>query len=209
MKGRRGVFDRQSAFWDNALVRAPKMRDCPPAGGSDPWEVFSRMDRHESQQPTTALATHAVVHGDDDPGQHRGHDDRPPGVFVRPGARRKRGAGWPLFHPRLYSPTGFPVVRRVAVGLDWAAAGHSYWQCGRRAVVRVLSPCTVMGLVSLPAPWIGARLWEAISPIFPFYVPLVAMAAVLPVMWFKFKLPPGSGQSTDQAASTTAESAVP
>ncbi len=66
-----------------------------------------------------------------------------------------------------------------------------------------------MGLVSLPAPWIGARLWEAISPIFPFYVPLVAMAAVLPVMWFKFKLPPGSGQSTDQAASTTAESAAP
>ncbi|HSR31014.1 MAG TPA: hypothetical protein VLY63_10650, partial [Anaerolineae bacterium] len=48
---------------------------------------------------------------------------------------------------------------------------------------------TSLGLISLPAPWLGAQLWETVSPIFPFYVPLIAMVAMLPVMWTKFKLP--------------------
>jgi hypothetical protein len=53
---------------------------------------------------------------------------------------------------------------------------------------------TSLGLISLPAPWIGARLWKSVSPISPFYVPLVAMVAMLPVMWVK---PPVRG--ADQA----------
>ena len=32
-----------------------------------------------------------------------------------------------------------------------------------------------------------ARLWDAVSPVFPFYIPLVTMVAVLPLMWAKFK----------------------
>ena len=39
-------------------------------------------------------------------------------------------------------------------------------------------------------------MWEAVSPIFPFYVPLVAMLAMMPVMWAKFKLPSGTGGET-------------
>lgn len=48
---------------------------------------------------------------------------------------------------------------------------------------------TSIGLISLPAPAIGAILWERFSPQVPFYVPLVTTLLLLPVMWRKFKLP--------------------
>jgi len=48
---------------------------------------------------------------------------------------------------------------------------------------------TSIGLISLPAPAIGAMLWERFSPQVPFYVPLVTTVLLLPVMWRKFKLP--------------------
>jgi MFS family permease len=52
-----------------------------------------------------------------------------------------------------------------------------------------------LGLISLPTPYIGAMLWERFGPIVPFYVPLLALLAMLPVMWVKFKLPPASAGS--------------
>jgi MFS family permease len=48
---------------------------------------------------------------------------------------------------------------------------------------------TSIGLISLPAPYIGAMLWERFAPQVPFYVPLVATLLLLPVMWLKFRLP--------------------
>jgi len=48
---------------------------------------------------------------------------------------------------------------------------------------------TSLGLVSLPAPAIGARMWERYSPQMPFYVTgLAALFSAIPA-WFKFKLP--------------------
>jgi MFS family permease len=48
---------------------------------------------------------------------------------------------------------------------------------------------TSLGLVSLPAPWAGAQLWERYSPRLPFYITgLAALASAFPA-WFKFKLP--------------------
>jgi len=48
---------------------------------------------------------------------------------------------------------------------------------------------TSVGLVSLPAPAIGAMLWERYSPKMPFYVTgLAALFSTIPA-WFKFKLP--------------------
>jgi MFS family permease len=46
---------------------------------------------------------------------------------------------------------------------------------------------TSIGLISLPAPYIGAMLWERFSPRLPFYFPLVATLLILPVMWIKFR----------------------
>lgn len=48
---------------------------------------------------------------------------------------------------------------------------------------------TSLGIFSLPAPAIGAQLWERVSPRFPFLVTaVVAYLSVIPV-WLKFKLP--------------------
>lgn len=48
---------------------------------------------------------------------------------------------------------------------------------------------TSLGLVSLPAPAIGARLWERYSPSVPFYITgIAAFFSAIPA-WFKFKLP--------------------
>ncbi len=48
---------------------------------------------------------------------------------------------------------------------------------------------TSLGVVSLPAPWIGAQLWERFSPRLPFVI--TAMAALISIVpaWFKFVLP--------------------
>ncbi|HKJ26352.1 MAG TPA: MFS transporter [Anaerolineales bacterium] len=46
-----------------------------------------------------------------------------------------------------------------------------------------------IGLVSLPAPYIGSTLWEKFSPKLPFQITAaVAIISVIPI-WFKFRLP--------------------
>ena len=46
-----------------------------------------------------------------------------------------------------------------------------------------------LGLISLPAPWVGAQLWERFSPRLPFFITaIVALVTVIPT-WFKFKVP--------------------
>jgi MFS family permease len=46
-----------------------------------------------------------------------------------------------------------------------------------------------LGLVSLPAPWIGGQMWEKFGPRSPFIVTIVvSFLATIPA-WFKFKLP--------------------
>ena len=55
-----------------------------------------------------------------------------------------------------------------------------------------------IGLISLPAPYIGAALWERFAPQVPFYVPLVATLVTLPIMWVKFKLPAGEPSEADE-----------
>ena len=103
------------------------------------------------------------------------------------------------------------VVSRAIVGGGWALLDPAYSSLISKAVpekVRGLAFglfATSLGLISLPAPWIGARLWESVSPIFPFYVPLVAMVAMLPVMWIKFKLPSDAGDDAEDAVQRGAE----
>jgi MFS family permease len=49
-----------------------------------------------------------------------------------------------------------------------------------------------LGFISLPAPWLGAQLWERFNPRLPFLITaLVALATILPT-WLKFKLPGSS-----------------
>lgn len=48
---------------------------------------------------------------------------------------------------------------------------------------------TSLGVVSLPAPWIGGQLWERFGPSAPFSITaVVILLSVIPI-WLKFKLP--------------------
>jgi MFS family permease len=64
---------------------------------------------------------------------------------------------------------------------------------------------TSLGLVSLPAPWIGAQLWARVSPQFPFTVTAtILLLSVIPI-WLKFKLPRTKETVTaDESAVATA-----
>lgn len=53
-----------------------------------------------------------------------------------------------------------------------------------------------LGFISLPAPWIGALLWERFDPRLPFLLTaIVALVTVVPA-WLKFKLPKPGPQPT-------------
>ena len=69
---------------------------------------------------------------------------------------------------------------------------------------------TSLGLVSLPAPAIGAQLWETYSPRLPFYVTgLAALASAIPA-WLKFKLPKNGGpEGAANNTKATTESTEP
>jgi len=47
---------------------------------------------------------------------------------------------------------------------------------------------TSLGIISLPAPWIGAQLWDRVSPQFPFTITAIAMLLAVVPIWLKFKL---------------------
>ncbi len=48
---------------------------------------------------------------------------------------------------------------------------------------------TSLGIISLPAPWIGAQLWDRFSPQFPFTVTAIALLLSVIPIWIKFRLP--------------------
>lgn len=48
---------------------------------------------------------------------------------------------------------------------------------------------TSLGILSLPMPWIGAKVWELFAPQVPFWITAVACAITIPIAWKKFVLP--------------------
>jgi MFS family permease len=61
---------------------------------------------------------------------------------------------------------------------------------------------TSLGLISLPAPYLGSLLWKNISPQFPFAVTaVVSLLSIIPV-WLKFKLPEKTTAATSQESAS-------
>lgn len=87
------------------------------------------------------------------------------------------------------------TIAWVLLGVGQALTGPAYSSLISKAVPQKLRGTafglfsTSLGLISLPAPYIGVLLWETFNPKVPFYVPLVAMMLMLPVIWLKFRLP--------------------
>ncbi len=87
------------------------------------------------------------------------------------------------------------ALAHAIIGVGWALIDPAYNSLISKVVPQKIRGTafglfsTSLGLISLPAPWMGAWLWENVNPRFPFYVPLIGMLATLPIMWIKFKLP--------------------
>ena len=63
-----------------------------------------------------------------------------------------------------------------------------------------------LGLISLPAPYIGAQLWERFNPRVPFVITaILSLISVIPA-WFKFKLPDEKTDPGEASEGTPAES---
>jgi len=100
----------------------------------------------------------------------------------------------------------------VLFGIGQALVGPAYSSLISKVVPQKLRGTafglfsTSLGVISLPAPYIGVLLWENFGPKVPFYVPLVVMMLMLPIIWTKFRLPKSgkeAGQETGQEADKT------
>ncbi|MES0339150.1 MAG: MFS transporter [Anaerolineales bacterium] len=61
-----------------------------------------------------------------------------------------------------------------------------------RGVAYAVVPA-IIGLVALPAPWIGGQIWEATNPKIPFLATLLIGSLALIPAWFKLRVPADEG----------------
>lgn len=93
------------------------------------------------------------------------------------------------------------IVAWALLGMGQALAGPAYNSLISKVVPNHLRGTafgffsTSLGVISLPSPYIGTWMWQTFGPKVPFYVPLTALIAMLPVTWFKFKLPRSNGST--------------
>jgi MFS family permease len=59
-----------------------------------------------------------------------------------------------------------------------------------------------IGLVSLPAPYIGSQLWARFSPKLPFTITAAAALLTIIPIWYKFKVPEDPGGTAELAEAT-------
>ncbi len=107
----------------------------------------------------------------------------------------------------------------LTFGISWAVFGVGGGMLGPayQSIISKVVPAKMlgtfsgvfhssMGFISLPAPWIGAQLWQRFNPQMPFIITAVAALLINIPIYFKFKLPdqnvkkpkfvePGSGLS--------------
>lgn len=110
--------------------------------------------------------------------------------------------GMLLMAGALFTLINVPVGNQWLYFVGWALAGFgvgmqmpAYQSLISKAVPEKLRGTafglfsTSLGLISLPAPWIGAQLWDKINPQFPFTITAVALLISIVPIWLKFKLP--------------------
>lgn len=90
---------------------------------------------------------------------------------------------------------GYFIAAWILLGIGQALAGPAYNSLISKAVPEKMRGTAFgffsssVGILSLPMPYIGTLLWQNFGPKVPFYVPLVALILILPVIWVKFRLP--------------------
>ena len=94
----------------------------------------------------------------------------------------------------VYSFIGFAVSWAVT-GLGWGLMLPAYSSLISKIVPKKMLGAFnglfwgSIGLISLPAPYIGAFMWENYNPRLPFYINAVALALAIIPVWLFFRVP--------------------
>ena len=66
---------------------------------------------------------------------------------------------------------------------------------------------TSLGLISLPAPYIGGLMWRTLGPRAPFMVPMVSSLVLAPLLWVKLGSAKGEANAAaaDEVGAATPE----
>ena len=127
-----------------------------------------------------------------------------PGGWLSDKAGERVGiaAGMVLMSSALFVLVNIPAGNQWMYYLGWGLAGMGAGISGPayQSLISKAVPAknrgmafglfsTSLGIISLPAPWIGAQMWDRVGPTFPFTVTaIVLLLSVIPI-WIKFKLP--------------------
>jgi MFS family permease len=118
--------------------------------------------------------------------------------------------GFALIGVALWMLIGVPTTNLWLYGTGWGLAGTgvgvmmpAYQSLISKAVPKKVRGTAFglfsssLGLVSLPAPWIGGELWEKFGPRSPFIITIaVSFLSIIPA-WLKFKLPKNASNEND------------
>ena len=94
-------------------------------------------------------------------------------------------------------------VAFILLGMGQAMMGPAYSSLISKAVPEKLRGIafglfsTSVGVVALPAPLLGAWLYETFNPQTPFILPTVALLVAMPIAWKKFHLPKRGSEIQD------------
>ncbi len=127
------------------------------------------------------------------------------------GERVNIAAGFVLMGISLFVLVGLPSQAMLGYSIGWALAGvgaglmmPAYQSLISKAVPERLRGTayglfsTSLGLVSLPAPAIGAQVWEKVGPRAPFLITAVVTLLLVVPIWFKFRLPAKAGEADEE-----------
>jgi MFS family permease len=94
------------------------------------------------------------------------------------------------------------VIAWVLFGVGQSISGPAYQSLVSKAIPEKIRGTAFgffqssLGLISLPAPYIGAWLWERYSPQTPFYITAIGALFLAVFAWFKLVLPKGDGEES-------------
>jgi MFS family permease len=101
---------------------------------------------------------------------------------------------------------GFAIAWGIS-GVAWALISPAFSSLISKAIPQRLRGTafglfsTSVGVIALPAPYIGSLLWENFGRQAPFLALPIAILVMLPIMWIKFRLPDAAASDAQPATS--------
>ena len=111
-------------------------------------------------------------------------------AFLKAGAFPFFAASWALFgiSGGLFDPAYQSLISKVVPARMLGAFSGVFFSS--------------LGFLSLPAPWLGAQLWERFDPRLPFVITAATSLVIIIPVWLKFRLPPKTVKAVEDEDAT-------